>query len=153
MQGFIAYERGDEVLADALQQALNSAGAPEIQFWRDRQIRGGAEWDREIKEQIRRSSVMLFLLTGRACMSRYIWSVEFREAYRRWEKNRHCTVIIPLTADAVLPLLRKRKIDRFQAIPIPESALINYATRTAWIDVVVTQVMAAVERLHGELNG
>jgi internalin A len=54
-----------------------------IEFWDDRLIRPGEEWDGEIKEALAQSDIIFLMVTADFINTDYVWEIEIKEAMRR----------------------------------------------------------------------
>ena len=66
---FLSYARGDRVIAERLAHAIGAAG---LTVWWDRHIKGGAEFSRDIEQQLDAASRVLVLWSKEAVNSRWV---------------------------------------------------------------------------------
>lgn len=90
---FISYSHRDEALCKRLKSHLRPLEQNKvIDFWFDRKIRPGENWDSEIKTKLEEADVILFLISADFIDSEYIFDVEVTTALER-HKNRDARVI------------------------------------------------------------
>ena len=83
---FYSYSHKDEDLRDELEKhliMLRREGV--IDEWHDRKIMAGDEWDGEIKENLERADIILFLVSADFLASDYCYGVEVTRAMERHE--------------------------------------------------------------------
>lgn len=136
-----------KLLADTLAKGEANRGEPRIIYWMDDALIGGDRWSRDIVTNIRSADVLLFLLTGNVYSSKYIKEREIPEAQKRARKAKWAR-IVPLTADAILPVIRRWEISQYQAIPIPEGSVIDCGTVEHWVRRVCDQLDPVIERVR-----
>jgi hypothetical protein len=65
-----------------------------IAEWHDRKLKAGEEWDQVISENLRRSNIVLLLVSVDFINSKYCFDVELEEALKMHEE--HKAVVIPV---------------------------------------------------------
>ncbi len=95
---FISYSHKNEQFKDELIRQLTPLKQQGIiSVWHDRDIEGGGEWDKQIKDEIERTDVFLLLITSDFLASDYINSVEIKRAYEKYKKGQ--SKIFPIICD------------------------------------------------------
>ncbi|MEZ4943680.1 MAG: SUMF1/EgtB/PvdO family nonheme iron enzyme [Saprospiraceae bacterium] len=112
---FICYAREDRPALEALMGHLavfERNGA--VQFWYDREITGGKNWDDEIRTNLKTADVVLLLISPDFFRSDYIHTVELTESLQR-DRDREALVV---------PVILKKcfwhkyaELARLQALP------------------------------------
>jgi hypothetical protein len=92
---FYSYSRKDEHYRNELQKYLVTLKREGfISEWYDRDIDAGQEFDREIKNNLHNSDIILCLLSQDYLSSDYIFNVEMQIAKEKFDKNE--AVVIPI---------------------------------------------------------
>jgi formylglycine-generating enzyme required for sulfatase activity len=115
LKTFIIYAREDRASLDLLMGHLSvfaRSGAAE--FWYDREITGGKDWDEEIRFNLKNADIVLLLISPAFFNSDYIHSVELTEALQR-DRDKEARVV---------PVILKKclwhkypELARLQALP------------------------------------
>jgi hypothetical protein len=85
---FLSYSHKDEDMKNQLDTFLtNLKRSSSIEVWQDRELLGGAEWDRTIKNELDTSDIILLLISADFNASNYIWEKELTTAMERHEKG------------------------------------------------------------------
>src|SRR5437660_9181918 len=83
---FISYAHEDERLYIKLRKYLRSLERiKDVQVWSDRNIRGGAEWEREMSFYLNTAQIILLLISPDFMDSDYCYNVEMKRAMERRE--------------------------------------------------------------------
>ena len=147
---FISYSHKDEDLRkefDAHLMALVRAGS--VEGWYDRRIRPGREWDQEIRQELQRADIVLFLVSSDFIASEYIYDYEINPALQRQATGK--AVAIPVILRPVawqhLPL------GKLQALPFDARPIVTWASRDeAWLSVI-KGISEAIIELRLKLKG
>jgi hypothetical protein len=95
---FICYSREDEPWKDQLERHLYAlTRQTKLEIWSDRQIEGGQEWRRRIKEAIDRAHLAVLLVSTDFLNSSFIWDEELPRLLTRRKEG---LVVLPLIVDA-----------------------------------------------------
>jgi len=85
---FVSYSHADLKWLEELKLVLAPLIREErIALWDDKRISAGAEWKREIEDQLRTASVAILLVSARFLASDFIYREELPVIYERAEKN------------------------------------------------------------------
>jgi len=97
---FISYAHEDEAALQKLGKHLSSLQRERlITGWYDRQIAAGADWEREIKDNLLKADIILLLISADFTGSEYCVSIEAALAVDRWKSNQ--ARLIPVILRAV----------------------------------------------------
>lgn len=115
LKTFIIYAREDRASLDLLMGHLSVfARSGATQFWYDREITGGKDWDEEIRFNLKNADIVLLLISPAFFNSEYIHSVELTEALQR-DRDKEARVV---------PVILKKclwhkypELARLQALP------------------------------------
>lgn len=115
LKTFICYAREDRPALEALMGHLavfqrNGQG----QFWYDREITGGKDWDDEIRFNLKTADIVLLLVSPDFFRSDYIHSVELDEALRADRAGE--ALVVPVILKKCL-WQKDARIARLQALP------------------------------------
>lgn len=93
LQVFISYSHEDEELRNQLVKHLEPLRRMElIETWHDRKIKPGDDWKDVISENLKRSDIILLLVSIDFINSKYCYDIELEQALERHE-NHEATVI------------------------------------------------------------
>jgi hypothetical protein len=85
---FLSYSHEDEKMKTELDKALIILKRNEkIDLWQDRELLGGQEWDKEIKDELAAADIILLLISVDFNNSKYIWEKELAVAMQRHERG------------------------------------------------------------------
>jgi predicted NACHT family NTPase len=143
---FCSYSHKDEVYLDELRtwlRGLERQGL--IEWWHDREISPGWEWEEAIDKNLRTADILL-LVTPAFVASDYVYEKEIGKAVERHDRGEARVIpIIVRPADWEWPPLNK-----LQALPRDAKPITTWLNRDeAWLDVV-RGVRKAVEELWVE---
>jgi tetratricopeptide (TPR) repeat protein len=144
---FCSYSHKDEVYLDELRtwlRGLERQGL--IEWWHDREISPGWEWEEAIDKNLRTADILLLLVTPAFVASDYVYEKEIGKAVERHDRGEARVIpIIVRPADWEWPPLNK-----LQALPRDAKPITTWLNRDeAWLDVV-RGVRKAVEELWVE---
>jgi internalin A len=112
---FISYSTSDARLKDQLLVRLKpmreSAGL--VEWWHDRFITPGEDWDGEIKTELEKADEILLLVSAQFLASRYIRDVEMKRAIER--ANNGEALLIPIVLENCG--WRNEQFGKFNALP------------------------------------
>jgi hypothetical protein len=143
---FISYAHRDEALRRELTKHLATLKRQGIiSEWHGREIAPGAEWDREIKEQLNEAQIVLLLVSPDFIASDYCYDIELARALERNERGE--TVVIPVvlrpTDWADTPL------KRLQALPTGARPVTTWPNTDEAFFNVAQGIRLVAERLAG----
>jgi TIR domain len=144
---FCSYSHEDEEYLNELWISL--AGVRQqglIEWWHDREISPGIDWDQAIDENLDSSEIVLLLVTPNFMSSEYVQKKEIKRALEKHERGeaRVIPIIIRYTDWKWAP------IGKLQALPKDGTPIVAWPDRDeAWLDVV-RGVRKAVEELTGK---
>jgi hypothetical protein len=111
---FFCYAREDEKLRIELEKQLNILKRQGfINFWHDREISAGTEWEREIDTHLNSAHIILLLVSPDFMVSDYCYSKEMTRAMERHEAGEAC--VIPVILRPVY--WRGAPFGKLQALP------------------------------------
>lgn len=85
---FYSYSHKDEALRDELAKHLKILERQNVlDSWHDRDIAPGADWDRDISQNLLDADIILLLVSVDFMASDYIWGKELKVALERHEKG------------------------------------------------------------------
>src|SRR5438270_6547102 len=101
MQGditiFISYAHEDEQLCTKLLKHLRLLERVKgVEVWSDRNIRGGAEWEREMSFYLNTAQIILLLISPDFMESDYCYNIEMKRALERHEAEKASVISIIL---------------------------------------------------------
>jgi hypothetical protein len=146
-QLFYSYSHKDEKLRDQLETHLSTLKRENrISAWHDRRITAGTEWNGEIDEYLKNSSVILLLVTANFLASNYCHDVELRYAMEQHEKgNARVVPVILRPCDWKTTVFAK-----LQALPTDGRPVVSWKDRDdAFLNVVEGIRKALDEMGHG----
>lgn len=111
---FIAYSKDDREYKDQLLthlELLKKEG--DVETWDDSQIMIGSQWDQVIKDNLKESDIVLFLVSADSMASKYVQEREIKYAIKRAEEGKVILVPIIIKHCHWRPL----KIGNYQALP------------------------------------
>ena len=97
---FYAYSHADERFRKRLEQHLSLLRREGvIEDWHDRKILPGAEIDKEIDENLKKSQIILLLVSANFLDSDYAYNIEMKTALKKHESGE--AIVIPVILDHV----------------------------------------------------
>lgn len=100
-----------------------------VEMWHDQDINPGQVWDNEIKEQLRKSDLVLALLSSDFIASNYIYDTELNHAFE------HQKTIIPVILRAC-SWRHDERLSKFQALPSDANPITSWQNNDeAWLSV------------------
>lgn len=88
MRGFISYSHCDGDRVEKLRRQLFPiTRALGIDLWIDEEIRAGDVWDRKIRQALSQARLFLFCISSDLLFSKYVDSVELKEARRKYDRG------------------------------------------------------------------
>jgi peptide/nickel transport system substrate-binding protein len=141
---FCSYSHKDEEYLNELRAWLRSLERQGlIEWWHDREISPGWEWEEAIDKNLRTADVILLLVTPDFMNSDYVFEREIDRAIERHERGE--ARVVPII---VRPALWKwAPFGRLQALPKDETPITTWPNRDqAWLDVA-EGIQKAVEEL------
>src|SRR3712207_6825421 len=147
---FCSYAHEDEEHLNDLQdwlRGLQRQGL--IEWWHDRGISPGWEWEEAIDKNLRTADIILLLVTPDFMGSDYVFEKEIGKAVERHERGEARVIpIIVRPAD-----WRWAPLDRLQALPKDAKPITTWLNRDeAWLDVA-RGIRRAVEELLDKRRG
>ncbi len=131
---FISYSHKDQLFRDELEKHLSTLKRNGlIDFWTDRDITPGQEWDREIKHELEEANLILFLISSDFLSSDYCYDIEVKRAMERNEAKE--AIVVPI-------ILRQcdwqnTPFSKLQALPADAKPIKNWSdSDNAYFDVV-----------------
>jgi uncharacterized protein YjbI with pentapeptide repeats len=144
---FCSYSHKDEAYLNELRTWLRGfEWRGLIEWWHDREITPGWEWEEAIDENLRMAEIIILLVTPDFMGSRYVYEQEIGKAVERHERGE--ARVIPII---VRPAYWKWvNFGRLQALPKDAKPITTWPNRDeAWLDVV-EGIQKAVEELLDE---
>jgi uncharacterized membrane protein HdeD (DUF308 family) len=141
---FCSYSHKDEAYLNELRtwlRRLERQGL--VEWWHDRQIAPGWEWEEAIDKNLRSADIIFLLITPDFMGSDYVFEKEIDRAIERHERGE--TRVIPII---VRPAdWQWAPLDRLQALPKDAKPITTWPNRDeAWLDVV-KGIRRAIEEL------
>src|SRR5437660_1991822 len=133
---FISYAHEDERLYIKLRKYLRSLERiKDVEVWSDRNIRGGAEWEREMSFYLNTAQIVLLLISPDFMDSDYCYNVEMKRAMERHEAEK--AIVIPIILRPVF--WEDAPFAKLQVLPTnakPVTSKAWYTQGDAFLDVV-----------------
>lgn len=86
---FLSYAHEDKALKDDLDKQLTALKrSRKISVWQDSDIKGGTEWDKEIRKGLINADIILLLISPDFIASTYIMDVELEYALKQHEQGK-----------------------------------------------------------------
>jgi hypothetical protein len=129
---FVAYQHDDTQWLEELKRHLGAlVHSGRIEFFDDRQIGGGKEWDPHIREKLMAARIIVPLISPNFLGSKYIQTVEFPTAIAR-HKEGTVTVLPVLIEECDWRGLRSQGVSLDQINMLPKDAKNNLKAVRAW---------------------
>ncbi|RYZ96024.1 MAG: toll/interleukin-1 receptor domain-containing protein [Moraxellaceae bacterium] len=142
---FISYSHEDEELRSELEKhlkALQRQGL--VEFWHDRRIVAGEEWNQEIDTHLLNDEIILLLISADFIASDFCYNIEMQTAIQRHHKQE--AVVIPvILRDCDWQSLPFGKL---QAATRDGKAVKNYTS----LDTAFTEIVGNIKRATQQLN-
>ena len=131
---FISYSHKDESFKDSLDEHLSTLKRNKIiDIWHDRKIIPGQEWATEISENLKTSTIVLFLVSPSFLASEYCVSIEAQHAIQM--HNQGSAILVPIIVRSCD--WGDTPFSKFQGLPKNATPIRNWTDEdTAWLDVV-----------------
>jgi hypothetical protein len=130
---FVSYAPSDKFHREQLVQMVEQGVQRPIQVWADTQIPAGSAFHKEIASALKRSDVILLLLSPAFCASRFIAESELPPALARQRRNQ--SVVIPILLDRCEWNSMCMRV--LQIVPRDGVPVLSASDRTAaWTEVV-----------------
>lgn len=144
---FFSYAHEDGAFMDAVREHLiNFQYEGKIEKWHDRMIPPGTEWRGEVDYRLRRSRIILLLVSVNFLKSRYIFHVEMKEALARHASGE--SRVIPII---LAPCLWKRTaLAELQVLPAEGKPITQWGDGVSAYADVAEGIMQVVDELSGE---
>ncbi len=151
LRAFISYSHKDDVLKDEFKVAVTPLTRSEfnIEFWDDREIEAGEEWEKEILSELNRSDLIFLLISSDSIASDHIWYKEVSVAISRHNANE--AIVIPV----ILRPCDWKNLDfaKIQVVPEGGMPITKWDNQDeAWLDTVkqIREVLQSgrLEKLH-----
>ena len=110
---FLSYSHQDTTDCKVLEEMLRMQENQGVKLWRDDQIRPGVDWDNEIKDQLNRADIVIFVLSKAFLASTYIPENEFQPAL----KKRVIPVVLEDCEWRTSEVAHLKALARLQALP------------------------------------
>lgn len=149
---FISYSHQDTTHKEKLWKQLHRFMGGKGELWHDLKIGAGQEWKQEIWVALHQADMILFLMSDDAIHSGFIWEVELKKTFERYEKNE--VIFIPI-------YLRNCKwqeipdLQRFQVIPRDNKPMIDtkiWGNPDEPFQLVAGEIIEIVKTKWQELN-
>jgi TIR domain len=150
---FISYSHRDESFRELLEEQLYALKRQElVEYWHDRRIAPGEEWEGAINENLETSAIVLLLISSSFIASPYCYDIEMRRALERHERGEARVIpIIVRPAD-----WEWASFGKLQALPKDAKPITRWDNEDeAWLNVeqgigrVVEELNDLAVREHG----
>lgn len=143
---FFAYAHEDEEYVSDLKRHLSGLErARRIQYWYDRNILPGDEWNREIEEHLNQANLIVLFVSSDFIASDYCHEVEFKRAEELHAQDQ--ARIIPIIVRPVL--LKHSPLAKYQCLPVDAKPLANWPSRDDGFVNVVEKIDSVIDDLWG----
>src|SRR5215208_3939577 len=132
---FCSYSRKDERYLNDLRDSLRGLEQEGlIEWWHDREIVPGWEWEEDIDKHLRTADVILLLVSRPFMASNYVYEKEIRVAVERHERGE--ARVIPII---IRPTdWQWAAFGKLQALPEDAKPITEWSNRDrAWLNVVI----------------
>lgn len=147
MNIFISYSHKDEMFKNEFLEHL--AGIQRqgiVKSWDDRQIDGGSDWKNDIMTAINRCNAALLFISSSFIASEFIYSVELKSLFERYEKNE--IRIIPIIIRPCTWQLEK--FSKLQAWPKDGIPIIQFPHNNGERDAAWSWIITQIAKLADE---
>ena len=146
---FISYSHKDEDIKGELIKHLTPLKRMGlIKTWDDRKILAGAEWDREISENLNSADIVLIVVSIDFINSNYCYDIELEAALARHYEGK-CRVV-PIIARACL--WSQAPFAKLQALPADGKPISSFVDRDAAFVQVAEGIRQTAEDVLGGLD-
>lgn len=139
---FVSYAHLDEKFREELElqlAILRNKGY--LDWWTDKRLIPGDEWEQKIKEQLAKADIILLLVSSYFLASTFCWGIELAEAIKRHQEG--TARVVPIFVRECVP--EETPIEKLQGVPRKDRPVANWKDRhKAWAAVAVG-VQKAVE--------
>jgi hypothetical protein len=139
---FVSYSHRDDHFREELEiqlTILKNKGY--LEWWSDKRLVPGDEWEEEILKQLRKADVILLLVSSYFLASPFCWGVELAEAIDRHDKG--SARVVPIFV-RVCPS-EETPIEKLHGVPRKDRPISTWKDRhKAWA-TVATGIQKAVE--------
>ncbi len=148
---FFCYAREDEVLLEKLKDHLRPLQRENlIDFWYDRKISPGADWEKEINQRLNTAQIILLLVSSDFMSSDYCYGIEMKRALER--HNHGNARVIPII---LRPTYWRGTLSMLQALPSDGTPITDpkwYSQDRAFYDVVegISQVVHQLQEENSQ---
>jgi TIR domain-containing protein len=141
---FISYSHCDQGYKDELIKHLSPLKRLNlIAEWHDRKIEPGDKWAQVISESLKKSDIVILLISIDFINSKYCYDVEMDEALDRASEGK--TVIIPVIARKCI--WRNTTFSSYQALPTDGKAIASWDNLDEALTVVAEGIQQVAERI------
>jgi hypothetical protein len=130
---FVSYSHKDDHYRERFHTALAGLRRQgQIALWDDHEVEAGAEWESQIREQLKTSTLIVFLVSPDLLDSEYIYGSEMNYALAL-NRDRRARVIPVIVRPADW---KQRPLGNLQALPRYGRAVSSWPNEDeAWLDV------------------
>ncbi len=147
---FVSYAHLDEKFREELDvqlAILKNKGY--LEWWTDKRLVPGDEWEKEILEQLAKADIILLLVSSYFLASPFCWGVELAEAIKRHQAG--TARVVPIFVRECLP--EETPIEKLQGVPRKDRPVANWKDRhKAWAGVAAG-IQKAVEAWRSPVAG
>ena len=146
---FISYAHDEYASMQILKKSLQNAGDGKIEIETDEQIVPGQEWDKQIRNSLDHSHIILFLISRKFILSRYIKEVELKNAIDRYDRGD--VVLIPVILEKLEDGDSKEfPLNKFEPLPVENKKtkpVNDWGEEQHAIDNIVQGILRTVETI------
>ena len=144
---FFCYAHEDKALLNKLKTHLKLLQREHlIDFWDDRDINAGSEWEKEISEHLNTAQIILLLVSPDFLASDYCYGTEMKRAMERHERGE--AYVIPIILRPVF--WRTSPFGKLQALPMNAKPVVSSAWNN-W-DEAFLNVAVGIRKVVEQLN-
>lgn len=143
--GFVCYSHADERLYEELLKHLKTLEGM-ASFWSDQKILPGDKWDEAILGELRTAHVILLLISIDFINSKYIETVEVKEAMERDKRGEACVIPIILRTTNWTDM----PYHELQALPKGGKPVTKWSDHDEAFTNIVLGIKEAVKKLDGK---
>jgi len=127
---FVSYSHLDEKFREELDiqlAILKNKGY--LEWWTDKRLVPGDEWEKEVMEQLAKADIILLLVSSYFLASPFCWGVELDEAIKRHEAG--TARVVPIFVRVCIP--EETPIEKLQGVPRKDRPVAIWTDRhKAW---------------------